>query len=282
MVTSPLTGSRAVEDRVDRRTGVPPALGSAIDPDACGRRLLSGHSWTVRDGSGARTAATDRDRSRKTEVDVELIEAIKKTGATRQFKRDPVPDEVLERVFDAARFGPQGGNRQPVRYVVVRDPQLKRQLGEWYRDIWSNVVDMAGRGRYRVGRGAGRMLGAGTHLAEHFGEVPVIVVVCAVFADLARTDAALDRPGIVGGASVYPSVQNLLLAARNEGLGAVLTTLLCAVEPRLKELLAIPDELVTCAAVPLGYPARPLPNKLTREPVRTMVFADRYGEPLFS
>jgi nitroreductase len=218
---------------------------------------------------------------RSKEEPVDVIEAIKTTGACRYFKPDPVPDDVLERLFDAARHGPQGGNRQPVRYVVVRDPEIKRPLADWYREIWKSVVEMAQRGQYRAGRGAGSMLGAGTHMAEHLAEVPVLIVVCAVFDDLARTDAALDRPGVVGGASVYPSVQNLLLAARNEGLGGVVTTLLCAVEPQVKELLGIPDELITCATIPIGYPERPFPKRLTRAPLSEMVFADRYGERLF-
>jgi nitroreductase len=216
---------------------------------------------------------------------MDVIDAIKTTGACRHFERDPVPDDVLARLFDAARHGPQGGNRQPVRYVVVRDPELKQQLGKWYLEIWNSVLEMAARGEYRTSAGSSAgspVLDSATHLAHHFAEVPVLVVVCAVLGDLARTDANLDRPGIVGGASVYPSVQNLLLAARSEGLGAVLTTLLCAVEPQVKQLLAIPDDLITCATVPIGYPARPLPKKLSRRPASEMVFADRYGTKLFA
>ena len=218
---------------------------------------------------------------------MDLIEAIKTTGATRYFKPDPVPDDVLRRVFDAARFGPQGGNRQPVRYIVVRDPELKRQLAVWYHDIWKTIKEAAARGEYRTpaarrGRSSPMFAADRSHMAEHFADIPVLVVVCAVLDDLARTDAQLDRPGVVGGASIYPSVQNLLLAARNEGLGAVLTTRLCAVEPQVKELLRIPAELITCATVPIGYPARPLPKKLSRAPVEEFVFADRYGEKLFS
>jgi nitroreductase len=213
---------------------------------------------------------------------MDLIDAIMTTGACRYFKPDPVPVELLERLFDAARYGPQGGNRQPVRYVVVRDPTIKKQLGKWYLEIWKSVIERAARGEYRTGIGArSRTLGAATHMANHFAEVPVLVVVCAVLDDLARTDAALDRPGVVGGASIYPSVQNLLLAARNEGLGATITTLLCAVEPQVKELLGIPEGLITCATIPIGYPGRPLPKKLTRGPVAEMVFADRYGDRLF-
>ena len=86
----------------------------------------------------------------------------------------------------------------------------------------------------------------------------------------------------MGGASVYPSVQNLLLAARNEGLGATLTTILCEVEPEVRELLGIPAELITCATLALGYPDRPLPTRLTRAPVSEIAFSERYGEPLFT
>jgi nitroreductase len=215
---------------------------------------------------------------------VDVIEAIKKSGACRYFKPDAVPSDVLERLFDAARHGPQGGNRQPVRYIAVRDPELKRQLGVWYLEVWNSVMGMAARGEYRTARGSSAsspILSAATYLAEHLAEVPVLVVVCAVFDDLARTDAALDRPGVVGGASIYPSVQNLLLAARNEGLGAVMTTLLCSVEPQVKQLLDIPEGVITCATVPIGYPARPLPQKLSRVPVEQIAYADRFGAPLF-
>jgi nitroreductase len=191
----------------------------------------------------------------------------------------PVADDVLVRLFDAARYGPQGGNRQPVRYIVVRDEQLKKTLGEWYLQGWNRVLDLVARGEYRA---SSRLVRDATHMANHFAEVPVLVVVCAILGDLARTDADLDRPGVVGGASIYPSVQNLLLAARNEGLGSTLTTLLCAFEPQVKELLDIPPELITCATIVLGYPERPLPKKLSRAPVSDIVFADRYGAPLVS
>jgi nitroreductase len=210
---------------------------------------------------------------------MDVIQAIKTTGACRYFTPDPVPDEVLERLFDAARHGPQGGNRQPVRFIVVRDPRVKEILAEWYLQYWNRVLEMAARGQYRA---SARMLSGATHMATHFAEIPVLVVVCAVFGDLTRTDAELDRPGVVGGASIYPSVQNLMLAARNEGLGTALTTILCAYEPQVKNLLSIPDELITCATVALGYPERPFPTKLTRTPVSEIAFSERYGQPLFA
>jgi nitroreductase len=210
---------------------------------------------------------------------MDVIEAIKTTGACRYFRPDPVPNEVLERLFDAARHGPQGGNRQPVRYIVVRDPQLKKTMADWYWQYWKVVLEMAARGEYRA---SPRMLSGATHMAEHFAEIPILVVVCAVLGDLARTDADLDRPGVVGGASIYPSLQNLMLAARSEGLGTSLTTLLCSFEPQMKDLLRIPPELITCATIALGYPEHALPKKLSRAPVSSMVFSDRYGEPLFA
>ena len=98
------------------------------------------------------------------------------------------------------------------------------------------------------------MLRAGDHLAAHFGELPAVLIFCFNPIIMAITDASCSRPSVVGGASVYPAVQNLLLACRAEGLGCVLTTLLCLVESEVRELLAIPDPWYTAAAVPIGYP----------------------------
>jgi nitroreductase len=214
---------------------------------------------------------------------VDVIEAMRTTGACRYFKPDSVPDEVLERLFDAARHGPQGGNRQPIRYVVVRDPLAKKQLKEWYLQSWRSALD----GGYRAGDsaesdGVSKVIRDADHLANHLDEVPVLIVVCAVLSDLALPDAKLDRPGVAGGASIYPSVQNLLLAARNEGLGATLTTILCEVEPQVRDLVGIPGEVITCATVALGYPDRPLPRRLSRAPISEIVFSEQYGRPLFA
>lgn len=208
---------------------------------------------------------------------MELMDVITRTGACREFTDQPVSDTQLARLFEAARFGPQGGNRQPLRWVVVRDPDIKLQLRDWYKQVWDSVS-----GNYRPGPGANRVVDSAAALAENLHKVPVLIVVGAVFGDLMRTDSDLDRPGIVGGASVYPAVQNLLLAARAEGVGAVLTTLLCRREPEVKQLLGIPDEVITAATVALGHPARPLPTKLKRRPISEVVFADRYGTPLFA
>lgn len=214
---------------------------------------------------------------------MELQDVIRVAGSCRFFRPDPVSDEVLARLFDAARFAPQGGNRQPVRWIVVRDRAVKQQLQDWYLIPWKAYLRATETGEVQIGgASAQRMVRNADHMAEHLGEAPVLLVACAVLADLTTPDAALDRVGIVGGASIYPAVQNLLLSAREIGLGAALTTLLCAFEPQVKELLAIPQGVATAGMIVLGWPARPLATRLTRRPLEDAVFAERYGEPLLS
>jgi len=94
------------------------------------------------------------------------------------------------------------------------------------------------------------------------------------------TDPNFDRPSVVGGASIYPSVQNFLLACRNLGLGTALTTLLCEFEPQIKQLLSIPADFLTAAHITVGYPAKPFPKKLKRRPVEEIVYSERFGVPL--
>ena len=118
------------------------------------------------------------------------------------------------------------------------------------------------------------------HMARHLADAPVLIVVCANLAALHATDTNLGRLSIVGGASVYPAVQNLLLAARAEGLGAALTTLLAAYEPQIRDLLEIPDGIAVAAVVVLGHPERPLPTKLSRRPLAETAFSERWGRPL--
>jgi nitroreductase len=121
------------------------------------------------------------------------------------------------------------------------------------------------------------MLAAADHLAEHLHEAPVILVFCFNPGRMAITDAGLDRPSVVGGGSVYPAVQNALLACRVEGLGCTLTTLLCFAEPEVKALLEIPDGWYTCAFVPIGYPVGVGHGSLSRRPVARMAFRDSWG-----
>src|SRR5262249_41184493 len=128
---------------------------------------------------------------------------------------------------------------------------------------------------------AERTLRAADYLAKHFDQAPVVVVFCFHPELLMITDSSLGRPSVVGGASVYPAVETLLLACRAEGLGCVLTTLLCLSEPEIRTLLEIPEPWGTCAFVPIGYPLGTGHGPLARKPVEEMAFLDRWGAPLF-
>lgn len=214
---------------------------------------------------------------------MDLYEAMSSCRAVRRLRPDPIPDAVLARLLQAAAWAPTGGNVQPWRVVLVRDPDAKRVLGELYAKAWAD---------YSAGAKAAiaplppdrrapheRTFAAGDYLAAHFHETPVVAVFCFDPAQMAITDAGLQRPSVVGGGSVYPAVQNFLLAARAEGLGCVLTTLLCRDEARVKELLGIPAGWGTCAAIPLGYPLRRGHGPLSRRATDKLGFADRWGTP---
>lgn len=214
---------------------------------------------------------------------MDFYEIIQTAGTGRYYKEDPIPDDVLNRILSATRWAPQGGNRQPNRYVVVRDAAKKKALREMYFPIWREYLAAAGVGEIAIrGNAVPKLLSDADHFAEHFDKVPVIVVVCAHLEDIHPTDLELDRDPIVYGASVYPAVQNMLLAARAEGVGGTLTTLLCKEEPQVKTLLNIPDGYATAAHVALGYLSVPFPKKLTRLPLSEVVFADEFGNTMYS
>jgi nitroreductase len=196
-----------------------------------------------------------------------------------------VPREVLERVLDNARFAPSGGNRQGWRVVVVTDRELRRRLRELYAEPWDQyMIETGGRAALEAGEDSGlppgrlRMLRGADEYAHTFDEVPVHLVVCVVLEALAITDAELDRPSIVGGASIYPFVQNILLGLRREGLGAAFTTLLVPAEAEVRELLSIPDGVAMAGHMSVGYRADPWPRQLRRNPVDEFTFAERFGQ----
>jgi nitroreductase len=207
---------------------------------------------------------------------MDLLEAMRTTGTTRYFTDDPVPDEVLYRALDAARFGPQGGNRQPVHFVVVRDEETKQRLADLYLPLYRQYFEKP------VIPGVPHATGQPARdFAESFARVPALVVVCAAVVALHPTDDELGRLSVVGGGSIYPIVQNLCLALRAEGVGSALTTLLCRREPEVKELLGIPEGYLTAGHVAVGFPARGFPRSLRRGPVEEMVSLGRFGTPMF-
>lgn len=202
--------------------------------------------------------------------------------AVRRLRADPIPDDVIARVFRAASWAPSGGNRQPWRIVAVREPEAKRSLGSLYKDVWSDYAAASAKAAEKLPtqlrESTLRTLAAGDYLADHFAEVPVVAIFCFNPKYLAITDANLDRPSVVGGGSVYPAVQNLLLACRNEGLGCVLTTILCYREAEVKALLEIPDAWGTCACVPIGYAVGAGHGPISRRPFEELVHWDHWPD----
>jgi len=213
---------------------------------------------------------------------MDALEAMRTIGTARSFRAEDVPDAVVYEAAEAARFAPQGGNRQPVRLVVVRDRAKKERLAELYLAHWRGYFEAARAGTQALGEydSARRALTRANKFAENLAGHPLIIVVCARLDALHITDRELDRPAVVGGASIYPYVQNLCIALRVQGVATALTTLLVESEPEVKELLEIPAEYITAAHVVAGYPARGFPEKLTRRPVEETVFVDTFGHSI--
>jgi nitroreductase len=216
---------------------------------------------------------------------MDLREAMRCAPTTRRFRPDPVDSEAIVRALDSARFAPSGGNRQGWRVVVVRDAERRAALRDLYLPPWRAYMQSTGGARVlaepegfdpaRV-----RAVRRADEYANGLAEVPVHLVVGVRLGDLAVTDAQLPRQSIVGGASVYPFVQNLLLALRAEGLGAALTTLLVPAEAEVRRLLEIPEEVALAGHIGVGHRSDPWPARLSRRSVEEFAFSERYGEPL--
>ena len=214
-------------------------------------------------------------------TDANLYQVMSSLRAVRRLKPDPIPHDVLERVLQAACWAPTGGNQQPWKVIVVTRPDLKQGLADLYKPEWvrfragytKRMEAMPEGERERFGR----TLVAGDHLADHLGEAPALLVFVCDFARMAITDAKLDRISIIGGASVYPPVHNLMLACVAEGLGCTLTTLHCFKEPEVQALLGIPAEWATAALVPIGYPVLKGHGPINRKGPEDLAYADTFG-----
>ena len=215
----------------------------------------------------------------------DIYELMRCMPATRAFKPDPIDPQLITKVLEHARFAPSGGNRQAWRLIAVRNAGTRRALGELYLPHWRQYMQSTGAAAVLANPGSVdpkrlRMVERADEFARSLHEIPLHLVICAELSELAIVDAGLERPSIVGGASVYPFVQNLLLGLRTEGLGAALTTLLAPAEAEVKQLLAIPDGVVLAAYVLVGHRADPWPTRLSRRPVEEFAFAERYGVAL--
>ncbi|WP_407558050.1 nitroreductase family protein [Mycobacterium paraintracellulare] len=218
----------------------------------------------------------------------QLYDVMRTAFAAREFTDDPLPDEVLGRIFDNARFAPSGGNRQGAHVTVVRDAAVRRRLAE---------LGMPAARRYFAQLQAGENPWNSIHpsavpqkaieeteipdtFVAPIAKAPVVLVVSVDLTVVAALDQHLDRVGIAGGASVYPLIWNILLAARSEGYGGTITTMAIAAEEDVRGLLGIPDRHAVAAVVPLGKPVRQL-SKLRRRPVAEFITRDRFDGPPF-
>jgi nitroreductase len=210
------------------------------------------------------------------DLSMPLDEAMRTQRSIRRLRPDPVDDELVLRLIELALKAPTGGNAQNWEFVVVKDPRVKARLAQLNRMSW-RVYGGIGRVVMRNRPRMLRILDAVDWQARHFEEVPVVVVACLRgLRPLFPPVAASSYYG-----SVYPSVQNLLLAARAAGLGAGLITLPLWSTVLARRALALPWDVSPCAVVPLGWP-RGRYGPTTRRPVEEVVHLDRYGNRAFS
>ena len=199
--------------------------------------------------------------------EIGLFEAIHTQRALRRFKPDPVSDEVVRRLIDAAIRAPSGANSQPWRFIVIRDADLKRQIAAYYLRSWRASYEDPARPRSGI---SDRVRSSAADMAENIQEAPAFIMAC-IHHD--GSPSTLSRGG-----SIYPAVQNLLLAARGLGLASVLTSLHKRYEPEIKDLLEIPNDVETAALLPIGYPADRLRYGPTRRSaVEDVTYQDVWG-----
>lgn len=218
---------------------------------------------------------------------MDLYDVMRTTAAVRDFTDDPLPDEVLRTILDNARFAPSGGNRQGTQVLVVRDRAAREELARLTLPGARRYVAqrMAGEGPWNPVAATALSVDeiAATEVPESFTapllSAAAVLVVCVDLRLVAAVDQDLDRVGLISGASVYPLVWNILLAARNEGFGGTITTMAVAEEPAVKELLGIPEPYAVACVVPIGKPVKQL-TRLTRVEVSDLARRETWnGEP---
>ena len=216
---------------------------------------------------------------------MDLAEALRTNPSVRDFTDEPITDAEVAELLELARFAPSGGNRQPWHVALIKDPALRRQLAALCQPVWSAYLaeQLAGVAPFNVIDRPTQVQDLGPQpnpLLDAIDDIPVVLVVAADLGVIAMMDSVLDRPTIAGGASIYPFVHSILLAARERGLGGVMTTFLARAEEEARPLLGLPASWALASMVCLGHPAHRA-TKLTRKPVAAFATVDRFdGDPL--
>jgi len=215
---------------------------------------------------------------------MELYDVMRTTFAARQFTADPLPDDVLAKILDHARFAPSGGNRQGWKVIVVRDQKTKDELARLSGIAAKRYAAQAANGESpwnaidppRVDAATIEGTAPPARLTEPIAKAPVVLVICVDLKVVASIDQDVKRVGIVSGGSIYPFAWNILMGARHEGFGGTITTLAVAQEPKIQELLSLPKHVAVASVMPLGRPTQRL-TKLKRRPVAEFAMRERWG-----
>ncbi len=215
---------------------------------------------------------------------MELFEVMRTTFAARSFTDDPLPDAVLAKILDHARFAPSGGNRQGWKVIVVREQATKNELARLSGIAAKRYAAQVANGESpwntidppRVDAATIERTQAPARLSEPLAKAPVVLVICVDLKVVASIDQELKRIGVVSGGSIYPFAWNVLMGARHEGYGGTITTLAVAQEPKIQALLGLPSHVAVAAVMPLGRPAQSL-TKLKRKPVPDFAMRERWG-----
>jgi nitroreductase len=229
----------------------------------------------------------DNDFSVKSEIS--LFEAMYSARAMRWLKPDPVPPQLIHQILEAAIQAPNAGNRQNWLFMVVLDVEQRRRIGAIYQKVSHWVLQRyqhQGKPDYQSEAEYDRMMSGGLHLYDHMGDAPVLLIPCLRITPLelpenipAEVRAAMrEAYPWTAGASIYPAVQNIILACRALGLGTVLTTNHTIAENEIKEVLGLPAEVTTFALMPIGYPERSY-GPVKRRTLSEVAMIDRYGSP---
>jgi nitroreductase len=215
---------------------------------------------------------------------MDLREAIRTTGSVREFRDEPVADALVASILDDARFAPSGGNRQPWRVALVKDAAIRAELAALMQPVRDEYVAASRTGAAPFNavdyRPPTERMHASNALFDRIEHVPVVLAIAADLRRISAMDATLDRVAVVPGASIYPFCWNVLLAARERGLGGVMTTFLSRVEREATPLLKLPEHHALAATIFLGYPIHQ-PTRLRRKPVEEFASVDAFeGVPL--
>jgi nitroreductase len=219
--------------------------------------------------------------------EIGLFEAIHTSRALRRLKPDPVPDELITRILDAAIKAPSASNTQNWAFVVVKEAGQRRRIAEIYRKAFTMMTAMYRErrpARHQTAAGYNKMMSAADHMANHLHEVPVMIMAGLMIPatsfnpppeDAGKVASAAPR---ISGASIYPAVQNMLLACRALGLGSVLTTIHAYYNDEVRAVLDLPVEFTTYAMLPIGYPMEGFGHgPVKRRPLSEVASVDRWG-----